>query len=91
MPITRTDTNERFVDGQLVESTTVTVDITAQVVELDLHTKARQAYTNNRTYLAIATPTNAQVVAQVRALTRQMNALMRLAVFRDLLTDEVVD
>lgn len=91
MPITTTDTNETYQNGVVVSSATVVRDITASVVELDLHTKVRQAFTANRTYLAIATPTNAQVAAQVRQLTRQTQALIRLAVARDLLTDEVVD
>ena len=40
--------------------------------------KASNAIAANVTYLAIASPSNAQVAAQVRALTRQTNALMRL-------------
>ena len=40
--------------------------------------KASNAIAANVTYLAIASPTNAQVATQVRALTRQTNALMRL-------------
>lgn len=43
-----------------------------------LKSKARSAVTNNNTFLAIASPTNAQVVAQVKALTRQNNALIKL-------------
>ena len=40
--------------------------------------KAAPAIAGNVTYLAVGAPTNAQVAAQVRALTRQVNALMRL-------------
>lgn len=40
--------------------------------------KASNAIASNVTYLAIASPSNAQVATQVRALTRQVNALMRL-------------
>jgi hypothetical protein len=36
------------------------------------------ARANNTTFLGIASPTNAQVVAQVQALTRQNNGLMRV-------------
>lgn len=52
--------------------------------EADLMAKARNAITGNKNFLAIASPTNAQTVAQVKALTRQMNAMIRLEV-RDLL------
>lgn len=45
-----------------------------------LATKAQAALTNNETYLGIGSPTNAQVVSQVAALTRQVNALIRLAI-----------
>lgn len=40
-------------------------------------TKITAALGSNSTFLALATPTNAQTLAQVKALTRQMNALMR--------------
>lgn len=43
-----------------------------------LQQKARQALIDNGTYLAIATPTAAQNTAQVKRLTRQVNALIRL-------------
>lgn len=39
---------------------------------------ARQALSANRTYLAIASPTAAQNTAQAKALTRQMNGVIRL-------------
>lgn len=45
-----------------------------------LRDKATAALAGNATYLALATPSNAQVAAQVKALTRQVNALIRLEV-----------
>lgn len=43
-----------------------------------LQSKASTALTGNSTYLGLSSPTTAQAVAQVAALTRQMNALIRL-------------
>jgi hypothetical protein len=79
-PILRTDRNQEFgPDGKLVSSETVEVDVTAEVNAATLHGAATAALANNRTFLAIqGAPTNAQVVAQVRALTRQNQALIRL-------------
>ncbi len=44
----------------------------------EIETKAAQALAVNATYLALATPTAAQTTAQVKALTRECNALVRL-------------
>ena len=51
---------------------------TERVNAKSLAAKIDTALTNNATFLALASPTNAQTLAQVRALTRQMNALARL-------------
>jgi hypothetical protein len=40
--------------------------------------QAQTALTNNQTYLAIASPTTAQAVSQVAALTRQLDGVIRL-------------
>lgn len=45
-----------------------------------LQQKAQTALAANETFLGIAAPTNAQAVAQMQALTRQVDALIRLAV-----------
>jgi len=90
--ITQTEYVHRFdAKGALVATEESAVDVTAAVVELDVHVKARQAFAANRAYLAVPTPSAAQVAAQVKALTRQVNALLRLGPLRDLLADEVVD
>jgi hypothetical protein len=48
--------------------------------EATLRSRAQQAITNNTTYLGVTTPSNAQVVAQVAALTKQNAALIRLVI-----------
>lgn len=44
-----------------------------------LRDQAAAAMTTNTAFLAITTPTNAQVLAQTKALTKQNQALIRLA------------
>lgn len=41
---------------------------------------AQTALSNNQTFLGIASPTNAQAVAQIQALTRQVDGLIRFLV-----------
>lgn len=43
-----------------------------------LRQRAQTALTHNETFLALASPTSAQAITQVQALTRQVNALIRL-------------
>lgn len=45
-----------------------------------LRSQAETALESNRTFLALASPSNAQTLAQVKSLTRQMNAVIRLVV-----------
>lgn len=45
-----------------------------------LRTQADAAIEANIAYLAIGTPTNLQVIAQVRALTRHINGVIRLVI-----------
>jgi len=79
MSMLRTDRNQTFdSQGNLLSEEVVEVDITAEVVEYDLHDKARQALATNADFLDLTAPTNAQTLQQVRALTRQMSGLTRL-------------
>jgi hypothetical protein len=76
---TRNDLNQTF-DGQgnLLSQTAVTVDVTAETNAATLHDRTTQALTANATYLALASPSAAQTTAQVKALTRECDALIRL-------------
>ncbi len=65
-------------DGNLIRTRTV-ADDPAMVNGDTLRAQAVQALADNRTFLAIASPTNAQVLAQVKALTRQNQGIIRLA------------
>lgn len=48
----------------------------------DLRAKAAAALDANATFLALASPSNAQTLAQVQRLTRECNALIRLVIGR---------
>lgn len=79
MPQFRTDTIQRQDStGRVLASDTVQVDITAEVNADTLRSRSTAALVTNATYLAIASPTVAQNTAQVKALTKQIDALIRL-------------
>jgi hypothetical protein len=57
----------------------VTIKIRAMTIDAAAEAILRQAYTayqNNVAYLAIASPTTAQALAQVTTLTRQVNGII---------------
>lgn len=58
-------------------------DDAKQPERTQLRQAAVQSLADNATYLAIATPTQAQVVAQVRALTQQTNRIIKRLVQLD--------
>jgi len=73
-------------NGQLLDDGTVltfdqAIDETpASVANREtIRVQARDALVGNRAFLDLASPTNAQTLAQVKALTRQANGLIRLA------------
>jgi hypothetical protein len=76
-----TYTVERFENGVLVSTRTVT----KPADQVNLETITEQAVTalnDNTTYIALSNPSNAQVAAQVKALTRQNNKIIRLILGR---------
>lgn len=80
MAITRTDRDQVFgLDGALVSDVPVVRDVTAETNDRAIRDQAAQAMVGNRAYVALAAPTAAQTTAQVKALSQQMNALIRLA------------
>ena len=73
--------------GRAVQTWTTRLKSTAELANdttatnnTSLRDKARTAITGNTTYLALVSPTNAQVVTQMNRLTRQNTALIRLEV-----------
>lgn len=72
---------ERYEDGVLVESYTTPKPVEQFNAETIVE-RAGTALANNAEYLALGTPTNAQAAAQIEALTRQVNALIRLVLNR---------
>lgn len=80
-------TVETYENGVLVK--TASVPVSAQETNMDaLLVKARQALVANAAFLAIASPTAAQVAAQAKLLTRETNVLLRLLLSElDAITD----
>lgn len=74
----RSTTSETYSNGQLVEAQTVTYEVSSeQINDETIRAQASGALATNRTYVA-STPTAAQTTAQVKALSRQNNGLIRL-------------
>ena len=79
MAITRTDVDEVFgPDGRVLSSKPVVRDVTTDTNRQTIEQQAAQALDTNRAFLALASPNNAQTLAQVRALTRQNQGVIRL-------------
>jgi hypothetical protein len=82
------DTFVTLADGTTVETMaddkdnhtvqTIPGPATPMANQQTLQQRAQNALVNNATYLAITNPTTNQAVAQVAALTRQMDAVIRV-------------
>ena len=66
--------------GDPVVASRPAAELTDVTAAATLRAQAVTALTTNATFLALTTPTTAQAVAQVRALTQQVSALIRLVV-----------
>lgn len=80
MPDT-TMTIETYKDGVLIATSTRDLP-PEQIAAATIRERAVAGLTANATYLALAAPTNAQVAAQVKALTKECNGLIRLLLGR---------
>lgn len=71
---------ETYADGKLVATRDDPAPVLSpeQTNRATLGDRATQALATNATFLALQSPTAAQTLAQVRALTRQHSALFRL-------------
>jgi len=75
---TETHYKELWQNGVRISNTPVVIDVTQEWVTNDLRAKGLAALTANQTYLAIASPSTAQNTAQVKRLTRECSAIIRL-------------
>lgn len=87
------DENDRATVEPIVAAHPVTAQVEAERIareqnnEATIRDRADTALATNAAFLNRANPTNAQVVEQVKALTRQNNGLIRLALRRFDATD----
>lgn len=69
-----------FTDGPLTSAQVAAIPAcTADANAATLRSRAQTALGTNATFLALASPTAAQVATQTKALTRQCDGLIRLA------------
>jgi hypothetical protein len=71
-----------LVGGVPTRSWTAVAKSAERVNKETIQSQAATALATNTTFLALASPTNAQLAAQVKALTRQSQGLIRLALNR---------
>lgn len=67
-----------FTADETARAQAIEASVTAGGNRATLTSAATNAIANNQTFLGIASPTAAQELSQLQALTRQVNALIRL-------------
>jgi hypothetical protein len=75
----QTGTRPYTVDEQAAASAAA-IEQTAQLNRVTIEQRAQTALAANETFLAIASPSNAQNAAQIKLLTRECQGLIRLAI-----------
>lgn len=73
-------TTRPFTADETARAQTLEASVTAENNRATLVNAATTAVANNQTFLGLASPTAAQQLSQLQALTRQVNALIRLVV-----------
>ena len=71
---------EEEIQHQIEAQAQQVVEETRETNRLILEDRASNAINNNKDFLALSAPTNAQALKQIQALTRQTNAIIRLLV-----------
>jgi hypothetical protein len=74
-------TVERYEDGVLVDTQTFAKPVD-QFNRETIEERAIAALANNAAFIDLASPTNAQAVAQVKDLSRQVNGIIRILLNR---------
>lgn len=72
------ETTRPYSDEEHAAADAKAAELAARDAEEALRCRVRDALASNRAFLELAAPTNAKTLAQVQALTRQMNALAQL-------------
>lgn len=89
--IVDTDIQICFSNSEPVRARTKFIDKTSTIVEENLRNRIAIAFENNRTFLQITSPSLVQNTAQIKSLTKQVQAILRLVVDRSLLNNNIVD
>jgi len=79
-PLTPSAVRAAIAASVAVEAAAAAADAVLVANGETLRSRAKTALATNATFLAISSPTAAQVATQSKALTRQVDALIRLAV-----------
>jgi hypothetical protein len=67
-----------FTSAENTRADAVAAAAAAGANRVTIESQVAAAITANKAYVALASPTNAQTTAQVKALSRQLNGVMRL-------------